>query len=500
MPARLRPLHASGLLAAGAAAVFVVSCSNPPPTVSIDAAVDGVTVVGSLDAPATIDGGVEASVLNTNVRLALLSPLGIGIDVCVRSTSPGAPYQGPLLYLAKQLPSVPDAGHDGATDARPHDAHEHGDASLRDAGEDGSGEAGLARDAGRIDGPVGDARLETSHDGASRDAPVHDARDLDARNDATLDGGRLADGAAADGLAVVDAGPRNEVTVGQVSKYLTVQGGGAFEVAIVVGGSITCSSQTQAPLATRPVSLEPGYFTTLVVVGSLPPATVDGGTGASGMDAARRRDAAGQDAGRPPDATLDGHTDATRAVDAGALDAGAADASLPFLTIVPLVDEPLSAADQNGTSLAHARFFNATTFNGDAGTEDLRVVALQPMIVPLAADVPLHQHGAQSHDSPAVDVLGYWTGPPLSSSVLEGSVTSVYLRVGGRTAADASVDGGVASPSWTFTSPADSFDLTSGSNHSGFLLGGGALPVQLLWCDDNISPTAFNTTCELFPH
>ena len=498
-----------GLATVATLAAAFAACSSGQPAVSVDAALDHVTVTSTPDAPVSADAGLDASLLETNVRLALLSPLGIGIDVCVRpSTSASAPFQGPLLYLANQLPALPgDAGHDGAVG----DARADGGPHVRDAGDAASHldarDRDVRTDSPREDATSADAGHEAGRDGGRMDATTGSDAARDGTKEALADGSFDADSVAPDGPTHVDSGPRNEVTVGQVSNYLKVQGGGAFEVAIVVGGSSSC----QSSLALRRVSLEPGYFTTLAVMGSLPPpvATTSGEAGfrdasnhgedAKGMDASR-----GADATRPTDATLDGSKlkDASHAADAKPGDAladtpASADASVRALTIVPLVDEPLTQS----SPLAQARFFNATTFTDDAGlAAALRVVAVEyATTLPLAIEVPAGQRASQNHANPSVDGLGYWTGPPLSATAADSSPFSIKLRVGGPILGDAGVEGGVAAPSWTFAPPPmpGSFDLIADTNHSGFILGGGTTEVQLLWCNDNMQAGAFGTDCAL---
>jgi hypothetical protein len=59
------------------------------------------------------------------------------------------------------------------------------------------------------------------------------------------------------------------------------------------------------------------------------------------------------------------------------------------------------------------------------------------------------------------------------------------------------VDGGVGEPSWTFLA-ADDFDLAASTDHTGFIAGGVASPLTLLWCNDTTTIGAVYTSCEMF--
>jgi len=432
----LATLTAIGVVAAGGIAP---ACSTSPQTSSVDASFDAIVVESPPDAVAGADvaagkGVADAAGLQTGVRLALMSPLPFGVDVCLGANQR---LQGPLVYLSKQLPTLPDAGRDAprhpasdaSTDARP-DTRD----ATPDAAADG-GDAAVRSDA-TLDG-----------DATARDASPHphDGAVGDAETDAGKDGGVRAGG----------------VLQWTVSDPLTVQGAGNFSVRIVVGGSSSCSTGV-LPMASETVTLAPGEFATFVVL-AVPPA------GDAGADAAAN-DAAPTDAERPRDAS---RADA-RPVDASAI-------ALPTVKVIKLVDEPLSAELASTLTLAHARFFNATTFAPDAGTvSPLGVVAVaQNGTVPLADDVPMDGVSATHAANPAVDSLGYWAGPPLSSTA------PIDLRVGAPVPTDASVEGGTVAPSWTFApSSTGSFGLVARSNHTGFLVGGGVGPPNLVWCDD----------------
>ena len=162
--------------------------------------------------------------------------------------------------------------------------------------------------------------------------------------------------------------------------------------------------------------------------------------------------------------------------------------SLP-LGIVVLTDEPVVSK-----SMARARFFNGTRASGDAGlARPVQVSAVDQMVTtPLAADVPPGHVSLASPANPAVDSLGYWEGAP------PATLTPINLVVSPAGAVDAGADSGVVIPSWTLaltsSSAIDSFDLIMSSNHTGFLLGGGA-GLTLLWCDDTTSSGSSLTSC-----
>ncbi len=452
----------------------------------------------SYDSAVTSSGGGDATALRTSLRVALLSPLDFGVDVCLRATGVNQPFQGPLLY--EQLPGSPDAGLDArkAVDGgpRPADAGSHPvdarfEAGLRDA---------VARDARRRDGsPSRDATIP-----ADASADVRSDRQADATADVTVDGrvdasvdapghgpndatkdvvdGAIVDASAdvqTDGASVTDGGERpGGVLAWHVSSYLTVDGAGTFDVVIVPGGSPSCSNH----LASQRITLDAGKFTTLVVLGSPPPARADGGADAStSIDASK-------DASRP---------DARQ--DAPSKDASQSDASTLFLSIIAVTDEPALSA-----TLARARFFNATT-PGDAGSVGpLRVAAVErAAIVPLAAQVVEGHVSSANPANPPVDSLGYWEGtPPLPTiSLLVSAGTGAWTDAGPDGGADAATDAGAeagaSTPSWTITSASTPFDLIANTNHTGFLVGPTTTPIALVWCNDTVTPSVL-TSCTKF--
>jgi len=495
------------------------ACSNNDAVTPVDAAIDHATIIVTPDARVTFEATVDATPLQTNVRVALLSDLGFGIDICVSPVgSTGAmltPYIGPLLY--QKLPSFPDAGSDAATDADSG----HRDGSSKDA----SGADSASRDAaGTTDATIdatadgsgartGDAASDGAGDGAeagdASDASAGDAATdaaKDARGDAFGDGasdgardgsadatGDAVSDAVADAIVMPDGGERvGGVPANQVSTYLSVQGAGTFDVAVVLGGSSSCAS----PLLVTRVTLDAGKFTTLVVRGSTTPVSLDAASAdAQATDASKLADASHADATMHADGAADGARD-------GAHDASLVDATTPapaplvVLTVVALTDEPALSS-----TFARARFFNATTAStsgeDDGGaTSALRVAAVeQAATVPLAVDVPVNRVTLANPASPAVDSLGYWQGAPLVSTV------PISLRASaGPLMADASLDakpgakdGGATSLTWTFGST--SFDLVAETNHTGFFVGNGDA-LELLWCDDSTSsgPSAL-TSC-----
>ena len=135
MPRRF--LLATGLTLALGAASGGLSCSSGSPATPLDAAPVDVTILGGFDAPPAFDAGGDASPLRTNLRVALVSPLRLGIDICVRPGIVNAAYEGPLLY---DLPTLPDAGED-AKKKHPVEASTATDAAI---------DAGASHDAGSI--------------------------------------------------------------------------------------------------------------------------------------------------------------------------------------------------------------------------------------------------------------------------------------------------------------------------------------------------------------
>lgn len=497
-------------------ALVVAGCSTDSAGAGFDAASEHATIVIGTDSSLAGDGGAgDAQTLHTSFRIALLSSLGYGIDVCVR-TNASAPYIGPLLY--QQLPSIPDGGADAKKDAHlAHDAHAvDAEGSKLDAARDGAMEDAESRDA-RGDDAMSDAKGDMLPDAkadGSRDALVDvradSARDATAREDATRDGApdvtpeeggeRLLEGgdgragseldgatdAATDAVTLPDAGERvGGVLFSQVSSYLTVAGAGTFDVAIVLGGSPSCL--THQPLLVQRLTLDAGKLSTLVVRSAPVAPIVDAGP----TDATVPRDAARADATKPdatPDATVDARPPVDASRDGANGDASDLDASAPSLSILVLTDEPAVS-----TALSRARFFNATTASstsGDGGIIGaLRVSAVENLAtVPLASDVPVNQVSLANPSDPSVDTLGYWQGAPLVSS------TPINLRVsqatGATSASDAGTDadgGGTGPPSWTFGSTT-SFDLTQArSNHTGFFVGNPGPSLNLIWCDDTSS-------------
>ncbi len=369
----------------------------------LDAAPDH-TVFPPPDAAMRVDasGQGDAAPLHTSLRLTLLAPLGFGVDVCLRSGT--LPFQGPLLY--NDFPSAPDGGKDAPlADASP-------DALLVDGG--GASDAG--------DDALGDADA-----GVSVDA-------LDA------------------GPAASDSGARaGGILYQNVSSYVDVPLAGTVDVAVVLGGASSCGQ----PLATQRVTLDPGKYSTLVILGGEAPA----------------------DAGARPDAG-----------DAGTPDGGAAVA----LSIVVLTDDPSTS-----TTLARARFFNALTWSDAGAAAAVEVTAFAAgVLVPLASVVPVDGVGATSPASPAVDALGYWSGAPLvTSPAVDLLVHPLLVALDGGALGDASVD--AAASGWTFAPNPEqgSFHLVAASNHTGFLVGQSAGSARLIWCTESTASGSTQTSC-----
>jgi hypothetical protein len=452
-------------------------CSNPAPEAYVDAALDHVSTPTVPDAATAPEAGSDAAPLGANVRVALVSSLGFGVDICVTSASS---TQGPLLYAQHQLQTELDAGSRDA-------GREAGDGGRVDAGStrlDGAAD-------GRLDAPLDALRSQSDagRDGP-KDAPIDAASDttlegardatLDGRHDATLDGARDAtldalldaDASGRDAGSAMDGGtPFGGVLAEQVTNYLTISGAGTFDVTVVTGGSSTCGI---CPLAHRLVTLDSGKFYTLVVGAPTPVAGDGGGDSSDRRDAPNPSDAA---------AAVDG-ADATRA------DAARTCPPTTPLVILPLTDEPALGPS------ARARFFNATNFNpslGDGGIlHPFRVAIVeQNAVVPLASEIPPGQTALPNPANPGVDTLGYWAGGLSTTSLVD-------LRIGAPVDAgpDASVDGGVGQPSWTFVAE-DNFDLLASTVHTGFIAGGSGSPLTLLWCSDSTMIGAVYTTCEL---
>ena len=431
-------------LASGVAALGTTfaGCSSSVGA-SSDAGDDHATILTGFDAPAPIESGTDATPLHTSLRIALLSPLGFGVDVCVGPTS--GPYVGPLLY--EQLPSDPDGGDGGERkDSRP--AHETG--PLPEAGQDSASDSAAEAEAGRLF----DGSLEGGHD-----APF----------DARADSRWLVAGAA------LSAGGQRVggVLYLEVSHYLRVANAGTVNVAIVRGGSATCNS----PLVVQRVTLNAGEFSTIVLESPLALAEADAG---ASVDADRADAAGARDATSGTDAHVaDVHADGPRPRDGAGDVVFSPDASIP-LSLVVLTDEPVVS-----TTLARARFFNGSTALGPVSVAALE----QGTTIPLAATVPVDHQSVQNPASPAVDSLGYWQGAPLvSTSPISLLVTSKGVVV------DAGDDAS-APATWGFGSTT-SFDLTQGqSNHSGFLVGTGTADIQLVWCDDTSAANQTLTSC-----
>ncbi len=424
----LSPLLSRRLSPAAALLSLTGCVSNDAAAPGIDAGLDHTTTFVEVDAGAGTDGsrGADAALLQTTVRVVLLSPLDYGVDICL--PGPGGTFYGggPLL----DLPSNGDAGADARQKATGgHDAaHEASrgppDADRRDATH--------PRDATRAEeGGDRDARA-SDHDSG------HGARDGGgAAQDAAVDGGRDAGRPLGGG-----------VTYQHVSLYRTVKLAGTLELTIVKGGSTDCTS---AVLAVQRVTLEAGKFATLVVTaGSL-----------AAMDAGRRDDAASR-------------TDASF------------DAGPPLsLAVAVLTDEPAVSSTE-----LRARFFNATAAGDAGRPVPLGVAAIGTALaggtlsVPLAVEVPVDQVSVQNPRNPSVDTLGYFSGPALVSATPIELVMTSAEDAGARP----HKDGGPVGPTSTF-SPAGSssltLDLDLGTNHTGFLVGpiGAA---TLVWCEDSV--------------
>ena len=452
-------------LASGVAALGTTfaGCSSSVGA-SSDAGDDHATILTGFDAPAPIESGTDATPLHTSLRIALLSPLGFGVDVCVGPTS--GPYVGPLLY--EQLPSDPDGGDGGERkDSRP--AHETG--PLPEAGQDSASDSAAEAEAGRLF----DGSLEGGHDAPfdaradSSDASLADALRESGHGslDAAIDAG-------ADAPLSLDGGQRvGGVLYLEVSHYLRVANAGTVNVAIVRGGSATCNS----PLVVQRVTLNAGEFSTIVLESPLALAEADAG---ASVDADRADAAGARDATSGTDAHVaDVHADGPRPRDGAGDVVFSPDASIP-LSLVVLTDEPVVS-----TTLARARFFNGSTALGPVSVAALE----QGTTIPLAATVPVDHQSVQNPASPAVDSLGYWQGAPLvSTSPISLLVTSKGVVV------DAGDDAS-APATWGFGSTT-SFDLTQGqSNHSGFLVGTGTADIQLVWCDDTSAANQTLTSC-----
>jgi hypothetical protein len=471
------------------ASLTLAACSSTPAAPpGIDGSIDHTSTIVGTDSGSVVDaanGGSDAAALSTTLRVALVSPLGYGVDICLRANGSATFYNNGVPLL--DLPTFGDAGTDSGK--RKLDA---GDAAAdatrrRDAG-DAARDATKQHDAA-MDAPTrreaatdatrrhdaGDARADVGHDAHGR-TDAHDAerpndaqgealaregggrdanRDAveDARHDATRDaahGGSMdahrgaAEASRPDAGAKPDAGEKaGGVLYGHVSQYKTVALAGTVEVTLVRGGSTVCSATGEAGaalvLGTQRITLEPGRLSTLVVRNV--PALVDGG--------------------------------------------GSFDAAVVPLGIVVLTDEPAAVP-----SSARARFFNATTASDGGEARPLRISAIGststgPLNVPLAREVPVDQASLENPADPPVDSLGYWAAPaPASLTPIELMVTAEgdAGSRGHRHGAASAVFGAAGSS-------LDSLELTNGTNHTGFVLG----PVgseTLVWCEDSIASEA----------
>jgi hypothetical protein len=486
-------------LALGAASA-ALSCGGSTPVQAVDAAAVDVTLLGGIDAPLAIDSGQDASPLQTNLRVALVSELRLGIDICVRPGITNGTFEGPLLF---DLPTLPDAGEDAhktppleasvkpdaASDAKSaSDAGHSSDAARESSTTTDASDGAPPHDSGRVE----DADATKPHDGA------HDSLESDAREEAS----EAAADAAPDAPRGVDGGVRSGGVHGfQVSSYLSVQGAGTFEVKIVPGGSPSCGAAAE-PLAIQYVTMNAGAYYTLVVHGSLPPLQVDAGVDAGPRSDAESHDAKAHDA-KPGDATAgDARIDATHpegghaddaAREGSSTEAGVADAGALPLSFIILTDEPALS-----TTLARARFVNMLTgSSGAAGP--LSIAAIDdvsggtPVSTLLASDVPDLSAARPNPAAPAVDTLGYWSGPPISFA------SSIFASASQDAGPAGAVDAVAPQYAWSFelSTSFPSFDINQGSNHTGFIVGGGTTPPALLWCNDSEQSASALTACTL---
>ncbi len=217
-----------------------------------------------------------------------------------------------------------------------------------------------------------------SEDGGDAQSPPGDGGD--AGNEASAEDGGAEGGAAQEDTALP---PRT------MTNYVSFDGAGTFDVAVVAAGQKSCSS----PVATLKVTVDPSKLTTVVLAGDY---------GAE-----------------------------------GSTDAGGADGGGNALRLFRVLDDPTLEP-----KLARVRMVNAAFGASSVGrAQDLRVDVIGSQRTPIASDVALGGASNQSVASPITDALGYTLIAPeppanaltltgLGGSSFSGTWTSVYTDLG----------------------------------------------------------------------
>jgi hypothetical protein len=270
---------------------------------------------------------------------------------------------------------------------------------------------GISADGGtRTDGA---AHAQTDAEAGSSDAASMDADSTDGGSDAAV-------AAVDDALA-----PRT------MTNYVSFEGSGTFDVAVVAAGVKSCAS----PLATLKVTLDPGKLATLALTGT--------------------------------------YAGAAATADAGATDGGTSiDAGEPqsALRLIRLLDDPTSDAKQARVRMVNAAFGVASVPAATAMSVDVTGVQKTRIAfnVPLGAVAP--QSAPSTTGGPVTDDLGYTLLTPVPPPhALE--ITGV----------------GDASGLGTWTSLYTDLGLTAASLHTGFVMSDSADTLDVLWCTDTSS-------------
>jgi hypothetical protein len=165
-------------------------------------------------------------------------------------------------------------------------------------------------------------------------------------------------------------------------------------------------------------------------------------------------------------------------VDGGGSDAASSDGGAgAALRLLVFTDEPTSTTDAPRT-----RFISLPNPDvGSAISRGLSVGALdsKASLWPLASMVDPDSVSSPSSTPPLIDALGYNAGRSQ-----EGPLA---LRIG------------VPGTDSSWTSAASDLGLSTGSVHTGFLVGGSLVRFHVVWCDDN-SEAAFLTRCGILGH
>lgn len=222
-----------------------------------------------------------------------------------------------------------------------------------------------------------------------------------------------------------DASGQGAIAFPSVSGYTSVNGSGAFDIALVAAGALSCGQAR----AIGHVTLDAGKLSTVVVMG---------------------------------------------------LDRG--DAAAPnALTISAFTDDPSTTTAQARSRLIHGALGDVVNPSGTGALSATRTNAGAPSI-PLAAFIAPGHAATPSGASPVVDALGYNDSDPSAGASSLG-LDGVDAADAGSRAEDASAD--AAAFSWR--SATTTFPMPAGSLHTGFVTSDGMGGVALLWCDDALA-------------